>query len=103
MYALGIVAMVLNVVIKLALRAHSLEEWLAIAEKKPRVAALVRLLDALGISPISVVQSLIDLVRNTASPGTMASARAMSVSASKPLIAPPDAPKACCEKCGRSV
>ena len=85
-YTVGFLIMVANVGIKLVLRIHPLAEWLIIAEKRPRLAALARLLDSLGISPISVVQSLIDFIRNESSPGTVAATKALGVSASKPLI-----------------
>jgi hypothetical protein len=78
----------LNAAIKLALWLHPVSDWVSIAERKPRVAALVRLMSAIGINPVSVLQSMVDLIRGQASPGTIASAKAYAVSASKPLIVP---------------
>lgn len=88
-YVVGAGITAMNLLIKLALWLHPVADWVAIAQRRPRLAALVRLLDALGISPISAVQAAIDLVRNEASKGTIAQAKALAVSASKPLISPP--------------
>lgn len=87
-YTLGGIFMVLNFTIKIALRFHPIEDWVLVAERYPRIAAIVRLLEALGISPISAIQSVIDFIRNEASPGTIAAAQALKVSASRPVIAP---------------
>jgi len=88
-YSVGVFLATLNMAIKLALYFHPLADWVTIAEKRPRVAALVRLLDAVGISPVTVLQAVIDLIRGEASKGAVASAKALQVSASKPLISPP--------------
>ena len=77
-YAIGALFTALNLAIRLALFFHPLADWVAIAQRQPRLAALVRLLDALGISPVSVLQAFVDLVRGEASKGTLASARAMA-------------------------
>ena len=75
-----------NLLIKLALWVHPVQDWVALAEKRPRLAALLRLSMALGIEPVNAIQSAIDLLRNEASKGTLASMQAFKVSASKPLI-----------------
>jgi len=82
-------SVVLNGVIQFALYLQPLSSWLAMAERRPRVAALVRLLLAVGVNPLSALQSVIDLVRNEASKGSLASAKALEVSVSRPLISPP--------------
>jgi len=82
-------AMCVLFVVNLMLKLMPLQNWVELAERSPRVAALVRLLGGLGIQPITVLQALIDLLRGTASPGTLAEVKAFQVSASKPLIAPP--------------
>jgi hypothetical protein len=82
-------AMCVLFVINLMLKLMPLANWVELAEKSPRIAAFVRLLGGLGIQPVTVLQALIDLLRGTASPGTIASAKAFQVSAAKPLIAPP--------------
>jgi hypothetical protein len=92
-YSAGLALAALNVAITFALRFAPLTTWVTIAEKSPRVAALVRLMGALGIQPVPVLQALIDLIRGNASPGTLASAKTLDVSSSKPLIAPPALPK----------
>jgi hypothetical protein len=79
----------LNLVITFALRIMPLDGWVVFAERNPRVAALVRLLGALGIMPVPVLQALLDIIRGTASPGTTAAAKALSVSSSKPVFSPP--------------
>lgn len=79
----------LNFLVKIALWLHPIPDWVALAEKRPRLAALLRLSMALGVNPISVLQSLTDLVRNEASKGTKASIQAFGVSASRPLFSPP--------------
>jgi hypothetical protein len=84
-YATGFI----NGFIKFALRILPIPGWINIAKKQPRLAAGIRLLESYGISPVSVVQSVLDLFRNEASPGTEAAIKAMTVSASKPMIAPP--------------
>jgi hypothetical protein len=86
-YALATFLFILNLVIKIALWLHPIADWVALAQKRPRLAALLRLSLALGINPISVLQSIVDIVRNAASPGTVASMQAFKVSASAPLIA----------------
>jgi hypothetical protein len=87
-YATGILLAIINLSIKLALNLHPLTDWVALAQTKPRLAALIRLSEALGINPISALQSLIDFFRKEASPGTLAAAKAIGVSAATPLIAP---------------
>jgi hypothetical protein len=83
------VAMGVLFVVNLLLKIMPLTDWVTLAEKSPRVAALVRLLGGLGIQPVTVLQALIDLLRGSTSPGGAAAAKAFQVSASKPLIAPP--------------
>jgi hypothetical protein len=78
----------LNLAITIALRFHPLVQWVDIAQRRPRLAAAVRLMKALGIDPVAALQALADFVRNEASPGTKASAAAFQVQASKPLFAP---------------
>lgn len=80
--------LVANGAIKIALYLHPLADWVTIAERNPRVAALVRLMSAMGLSPVAILQALVDFVRGHASPGTRAFTRAFAVSASKPLISP---------------
>lgn len=87
-YTGGGILAALNIVITYMLKIESLQDWVAVAEKNPRIAALVRLLGAVGIQPIPVLQALIDLIRGTASPGTLASAKTLAVSSSTPIIAP---------------
>jgi hypothetical protein len=87
-YAVGGAFAILNFIIKVLLTFRPLTDWVAIAERRPRVAALVRLLGAIGIQPIAVAQAFVDFVRGHASPGTLADARAFQVSASRPVIAP---------------
>jgi hypothetical protein len=80
---------VLNAIITFLLYLNpSLANWVSIAEKSPRIASLVRLLGALGIQPIQALQAIIDFVRGHASPGTLASAKNLQVSSSRPLISP---------------
>ncbi len=88
----GALLAILNVVITMALRIEPLQDWVSVAEKSPRIAAFVRLLGASGIQPVPVLQALIDLIRGQASPGTLASAKTLQVSSSKPLISPPAPP-----------
>ena len=90
-YSIGVMFMVANFAIKFLLYLHPLTDWVTIAEENPRVAALVRLMGALGIQPIAVLQALVDFVRGHASPGTMAFAKSFATSASAPLISPPGA------------
>lgn len=89
---IGLTFLLINGLVTLMLRIQPLTNWVAVAERSPRIAALVRLLGALGIQPVQILQALVDLLRGTASPGTLASAKTLQVSSSKPLIAPP-APK----------
>lgn len=93
-YTAGGLLAALNVIITLALRFRPLTDWVALAERSPRIAALVRLMGALGIQPVPALQALIDFIRGSASPGTVAAAKTLAVSSSAPLIAPPPAPKA---------
>jgi hypothetical protein len=90
-YGVGAFVTALNLVITFMLRLAPLTSWVAVAERSPRVAAFVRLMGALGIQPLPVIQALIDLIRGTASPGTLASAKTLQVSSAKPLIAPASA------------
>lgn len=109
MYGLGLLLALLNLLIKVALWAHPLTDWVALGERNPRVASLVRLLNAVGVSPVAVLQAAIDFVRGQASPGTRAFTRSFAVSASRPLLASPAAPvdasgpprvEMRCRKCG---
>ena len=88
-YSLGLLLALANGAIKIALWMHPLADWVVIAQKRPRIAALVRLLGALGIQPVAVLQAIVDFVRGKTSPGGVADAKAFATSASKPLIAPP--------------
>lgn len=90
---LALVFLLVNGLITIMLRLAPLTSWVAIAEKNPRIAAIVRLLGAVGIQPVQILQSLIDLLRGTASPGTLASAKTLQVTSSAPLIAPASAGK----------
>jgi len=76
----------INFLIKWMLILHPVADWVALAEKNPRLASLARLMLALGINPVSAVQALVDLLRGTASPGLKASVKSAVVSASAPLI-----------------
>jgi len=88
-YATGAFFVFLNGLITLLLRLNpNLSDWVTVAEKNPRVAALVRLLGALGIQPVQGLQAFIDFVRGHASPGTLASAKTLQVSSSKPVFSP---------------
>jgi hypothetical protein len=87
------VLLVLNVVVTFMLRLAPLTNWVNVAEKSPRLAAVVRLLGALGIQPVQLVQALVDLLRGSVSPGTLASAKTLQISSSAPLIAPPSPKK----------
>jgi hypothetical protein len=78
----------LNITIKIMLRIHPVADWVDLAERRPRLLALLRLCKAIDIDPIALVQSVIDLVRGEASKGTVASMAASGVSASKPMISP---------------
>lgn len=90
-------------VINLMLKLMPLQNWVALAERSPRIAALVRLLGGLGIQPITVLQAFIDFLRGHTSPGGAAEARAFQISASKPLIAPKTltAKDSVCQTCGK--
>ena len=85
------VLLFLNVLVTFMLRLAPLQNWLEFAEKNPRVAAFVRLLGALGIQPLSILQALLDILRGTASKGTLASAKSLQVSVASPVISPADA------------
>jgi len=89
-----------NLAIKVALYFHPLADWVALAEKNPRVAALARLMSAVGVQPVAVLQAIVDFVRSKASPGTLAFARSQATEASRPLIAPPDLTASRCPCCG---
>jgi hypothetical protein len=78
LWALVILISILNVVLPKVFPAPG-----------PRMAAFIRLLGALNIQPLQSLQSVVDLVRGTASPGTVAAQKALSVQTSLPLIAPP--------------
>jgi hypothetical protein len=85
-YLGGLTLATLNTIIQVALRLQPLADWVAVAERWPRVAALVRVLGAIGIQPIPVLQALIDLLKGTASRGTLSSAKTLAVSSSAPLF-----------------
>lgn len=87
-YSSGAFFFTLNLAIKVALYFHPITDWVALAQKNPRLVSLMRLSLALGINPVSVLQSIVDLVRAEASKGTLASVKATAISASKPLISP---------------
>lgn len=100
LYVTGGLFALANLAIKVALYYHPLADWVTLAEQNPRVAALARLMAALGIQPVAVLQSIVDFIRSKASPGTLAFARSQATSASRPLIAPPDLSATRCSCCG---
>lgn len=57
---------VVTAIINYLMRTKTAEEWEALAHKSPRYAALARLLRAVGLDPVKLLQSLVDFVRGEA-------------------------------------
>jgi len=55
-----------SLVINLALRARSTEQWIARCDKYPRLASVIRLLRAIGVDPVKLVESGIAVVNGKA-------------------------------------
>lgn len=53
-------------IINALLRKRTVAEWEAIAEKHPRYAAFARLMRSVGLDPVKLAESFVDLVRGEA-------------------------------------
>lgn len=58
--------LVATAIVNALLRVRTVEQWEALAEKNPRYAAAAQLLRAVGLDPVKMLQSLVDLVRGKA-------------------------------------
>lgn len=57
---------VVTAVINYLMRTKTAEQWEALAEKNPRYAAIARLLRAVGVDPVKLIESAVDIVRGEA-------------------------------------
>ena len=80
-WLIPLVWLVLSALLNMALRKRTAEQWVSFAESRPRSAALVRLLRALGLDPVKAVLALKHLVNGKA----MATRRALPEPAAKAL------------------
>lgn len=55
-----------SAVINLLLRIRSVESWLSLCDKVPRLASLIRLLRAIGVDPVKLVVSGVAVVNGKA-------------------------------------
>lgn len=52
----------LSAVLNIVLRARTAEQWAVVCEEHPRLAAMIRLLRALGVDPAKAIRSVQELV-----------------------------------------
>lgn len=57
---------VLTAIVNYLLRTKTAEEWEQLAQKSPRYAAFARMLRAIGLDPVKLIQAAIDFVRGEA-------------------------------------
>ena len=57
---------VVTAVINYLMRTRTAEQWEALAEQNPRYAAVARLLRAVGVDPVKLIESAVDIVRGEA-------------------------------------
>lgn len=56
----------LSALLNIVLRARTAEQWAFMCEKMPRLAAVIRLLRALGVDPAKAIRSVQELVAGSA-------------------------------------
>lgn len=57
---------VVTATINYLMRTRTAEQWEALAQKNPRYAALARMLRAVGVDPVKLIESAVDIVRGEA-------------------------------------
>jgi len=57
---------ILSAIVNLLLKQHTVDEWIAFADKNPRLAALTRLFRAAGLDPTKTVQALVAFINGKA-------------------------------------
>jgi hypothetical protein len=76
----------LNFLLKAMLWVHPVQDWVTILQTNKRTAALIRLLAALGVNPVSALQAFVDLVLARTSASAQAEIHAFTTSARTPIL-----------------
>lgn len=58
--------LIVTAVINALLRKRSVAEWEALAETYPRYAAVARILRSVGLDPVKLLESVVDLIKGQA-------------------------------------
>lgn len=53
-------------ILNVLLRMKTPEQWVALADKRPRLHAIIRIMRAIGCDPVKLVTAVVDLVRSKA-------------------------------------
>jgi len=80
-------------VVNYLMRTKTAEEWEKLAERSPRYAAIARMLRAIGLDPVKLLQSLVDFVRGESQKRLGLPAEARSDEAQKAPEPPPSEDK----------
>ncbi len=69
---------VVSSMVNLLMRTKTAEEWDELAQKNARYASVARILRAVGVDPVKLIQSVVDFVRGESQKrlGTVAEAKA---------------------------
>lgn len=57
---------ILSAIVNMLLKQHTVDEWIAFADKNPRLAALTRLFRAAGLDPKKTLQALVAFINGKA-------------------------------------